>query len=1115
MAPICVRCATVNVDGARFCSGCGQPIEPSAVRAQQARKTVTIVFSDLVDSTTLGESLDAESLIEVMDRYFGVVSEAIERHGGVVEKFIGDAVMAVFGLPRTQEDDALRAVRAALDMRLALARLNAELGPERGVRLVSRTGVNTGVVVTGQVADGQRLATGDAVNVAARLEQAASPGGIVLGPLTFRLVRNAIHAEPMGPLALKGKSEPLSAYQLVETDLALERLGAGRPHVMVGRQGQLELISSRLVGATTARTVETVLLIGEPGVGKTRLTRAAIESVSQAARTLTAACRPYGTTSFWPISQLLSSAAGTGGLDLTTLRTLADDLLGDESDAVVARVAWVLGLSGSAFPLTECFWATARLFQSMAQQRPLVLVLEDLHWADDALLDLIDHIRMSGQNSGTMILGTGRPEVLGRRWAGDREWHLDVIRVPALSAAEANALIDGVTGGTGVPRALRALLLETAEGNPLFLEQAIVDWIEEGALAPSPDGWTVTRPVADIRVPDTVRAIFETRLDRLTTGERAVLSAASVAGPNVVRHALRAMLAELSNLELDDCLNGLEQGGLLHPTHSAAPDATSLSFTHASLREVAYALTLKSDRASFHESFADWRETVAQESEMDESIGHHLAEAHRYRSELRPFDPANEHLAIRAARHLVAACQRTLIVGDRPAAEHSLDRVLALLAACTTESGAQHVPLLEQVGKLTVAMGRWADAVELLAPYEAVGHGPLLRELGVALCKLFRADRGAPEFVEGQRLLERAADVPGGDTDALASLAGTWKGTDDQRANLLYRRCLETDPGDPYALGNVLEYEMATAGDLAVVRDFAPQLVDALARCRSQADAGERLPWAFFDHGKFALLSGDADTAMASYAKAVHLASADFMLETSLASLLRISDAGGDTEAAGWVRTLLHLARVVHFSSTAALSVLDDTTPIDGVDQETPIVLIAGGTEERAAAWIGHHGHVLTEAFARFEGAIVSGGTDRGVPAVAGEIGALYRSAIRTVGYLPSQLPDGVAADHRYDELRRSPDVTFSIAQCLLMWRDLLASGVRPTNVRLLAIGGGPISSLEYRVALALGCGVGVLAHSGRGADALLQDPDWTAAANLVRLAPEAHSISSFLTGTS
>ncbi|MGI8627628.1 MAG: adenylate/guanylate cyclase domain-containing protein, partial [Geodermatophilaceae bacterium] len=909
--PTCGRCGQEIAPSAKFCPECGTALGPLSARPQEARKTVTVVFSDLVDSTSLGEELDAESLRTVMDAYFYAMRTVLEQHGGVVEKFIGDAVMAVFGLPRMHEDDALRAVRAAMGMREALAILNVDLAATCGVTLRSRTGVNTGIVVVGDAAGGQRLATGDAVNVAARLEHAAPTGGIVLGPQTFRLVRPFVEVSAIGSLNLKGKSAPVEAWQLVALDPEHESSALAPVRPLVGRLAELATIDARLTAATDNQRVEAVLLVGDPGVGKSRLTREAVDRLATTATVLSASCRPYGRPSFWPVTELLGSvSAHDQPLDCDVLTAMAETAPPDDREAIVERVASLLGLTDAAFPLVECFWATARLFATLAAGRPLVLVIEDLHWAEATLLELLDHLRLSSYPGGLLILATARPEVLNASRSSAVLPPMEVVLLNALSPAESDNLIVAVLGSSSLPANLKSLIRGAAAGNPLFLEQALATWIEEGVLAPVDGGWTVTRPVTEVRVPASLSAIFASRLDRLADEERSVLGAASVAGPAFDRRALQPMLDVVDIATIEDCLQRLLRSGLLVPGRPEGP-SERIDFGHASLRDVAYELTLKRDRAAFHERFALWHKSRSDTGHMDGLIGHHLAEAFKYHVELRHSDTHVIGLAFASVRHLVADSQRALRIGDRAGAERLTDRIVAVLSASPPATDAADVTLMEKTAKLLVTMGRWRDAVTLLSPYAASERGPLLRDLGVALCKLHRSEPRSPEYREGQRLLKVAGAPPNRDTDALASLAGTWKGIDDKRAHAFYRRCLDIDPTDPYALGNVLEYEIAAAGALSVVEDMRAQISEANRRCRSQADAGLNLPWAFFDAGKFALLLGRPYDAIAAYCKAAQLTTAEHMLMTSMSSLERLVASGGAIPGSTWVQALLAVARSV------------------------------------------------------------------------------------------------------------------------------------------------------------------------------------------------------------
>jgi len=1084
---------------------------PTTPPGHRARKTVSIVFSDLVGSTSLGEDLDAESLREVMDEYFETMRSVLERHSGVVEKFIGDAVMAVFGLARTHEDDALRAVRAAVEMRIALADLNQRL--PRGVTLRSRTGVNTGVVVVGDGGGGQRLATGDVVNVAARLEQMAPEEGIVLGGDTFRLVREYVEASSIGLVRPRGRSETIEAWELVALDESRDRrLQAFDRRSLIGRSAQLAAIEEGFARAASEGRLESVLVVGEPGVGKSRLVSEVVARLGPKATVLSGACRPYGTSSFWPVAEWLTCLSERGQpIDVEGLRAMARVLPREERDAVVERVGSLLGLTTNAVPVEDSFWATARLLAAVRPTDPLLLLVEDLHWPEDTLLELLARLRLHPRRAGTLILATARAELLERCSPVDTK----VVQLLPLTDTESDELIDAVLGPSRLSAGARSLLHQASQGNPLFVEQALATWMEEGVLVPGARGWTVATAATQVKLPASVSAIFASRLDRLPAAELQVLGAASVVGVSFERAALPYMLPSFDPTALDGCLGRLLDSHLLAAVDSdGSAGVERLVFAHACLRDVAYELTLKGERALFHERFAGWLEGGDTSSRADGLIGHHLAEAHRYHTELRHTDLHMLDLAHGAATHLTAHCQRALRIGDRSGAERTSGLIMELLSPYGPEIGASDMPLMEAAAGVLMTTGRWRETVALLHPCVELRHGPLLRDLGVALCQLHRSQPASPEYLEGQRLLGIAAAPPNRDVDALASLAGTWKGVDDGRAHMLYRRCLDLDPSDPYALGNVLEFEIATSGDLSVLADLRDQVVQASRRCRSQADAGSNLPWAFFDRGKFALLLGQPSQAMRSYAKAVHLTTADHMLVTSIASLDRLQADGADILGLSWARQLMTLARVVRFRSPASLGELGPVRPIAGVNEHTQVVMLAGGTDPAFDRWLADHDSSLADGFANFQGVLISGGTGQGVAGLTASLKA-SGERITALGYLPGRLPEDANIDRRYDELRESSGSGFSIAESLQAWGDLIASRSGPSTVKLLGLNGGEIAAAEYRVALALGATVGIVIGSGREADDLLEDADWFALPNLVRLEAEAEDIRRFVSADS
>ncbi len=411
----CSSCGRENPDDARFCMSCAAEL-PDAAPSRDSRKTVTVVFCDVTGSTAMGERLDPESLGKVMGRYFQTMRSEIERHGGTVEKFIGDAVMAVFGVPTLHEDDALRAVRAAEGMRAALVGLNLELQTERGVSIQTRTGVNTGEVLVGVHSSSEGVLSGDAVNVAARLEQAAAPGEILLGWQTFRLTRDAVEVEPVEPLDLKGKSEPVPAFRLIRSIPGVEGHARRMESPMVGRDSELHLLAQAFDRSTQERACVLFTMLGSAGVGKSRLSE---EFLSRAgdARVLRGRCLHYGEgITYWPVVDVLTQAAGIDEGDTAEeARGKLDAVLDGAPDAeiIATRLMNLLGLGGQAAP-DETFWAIRRIFEHLASTEPLIVILDDIQWAEPTLLDLIEHVADWSREAPDPPALHGTPRPAGR-----------------------------------------------------------------------------------------------------------------------------------------------------------------------------------------------------------------------------------------------------------------------------------------------------------------------------------------------------------------------------------------------------------------------------------------------------------------------------------------------------------------------------------------------------------------------------------------------------------------------------------------------------------------------------------------------------------------------------
>ena len=427
----CARCGQENPEGFRFCGACGAPLDEAEAR-REVRKTVTIVFCDLTGSTALGERLDPETVRATMRRYFEDSRDILQRHGGTVEKFIGDAVMAVFGVPQAYEDDALRAVRATVELRDAVAALG----------LTARIGVNTGEVVAGK---GDSLVTGDAVNVAARLEQNAEPGEILIGQETQQLVRDAVEVEAV-ELELKGKSAPVAAFRLLNVEAGSPGLVRRLDSPLVGRERELQRLRDDFENVVSQRSSYLFTLLGPAGVGKSRLVEEFIQESADRARILRGRCLHYGEgITYWPLVEVLLQ-------------------LGADAESVLALPS-----------PNEAAVATRKLLEADAAERPVVVVWDDIQWAEPTFLDLIEHIADWSRGASIFVLCVARPELLELRpaWGGGKANATSLLLEP-LRIDETSTLIDNLLGGAELRDTTRERILEASAGNPLFVEEMLL-----------------------------------------------------------------------------------------------------------------------------------------------------------------------------------------------------------------------------------------------------------------------------------------------------------------------------------------------------------------------------------------------------------------------------------------------------------------------------------------------------------------------------------------------------------------------------------------------------------------------------------------------------------------
>ncbi|MGN6795215.1 MAG: adenylate/guanylate cyclase domain-containing protein [Streptosporangiaceae bacterium] len=649
----------------------------------ERRKTVTALFADMVGSTSLGESLDPEPLRQLMARYFEQMAGAIRRHGGTVEKFIGDAVMAVFGVPRAHEDDALRAVRAALEMRDALTDLNVEFARDWGVTVEIRVGVNTGEVMAGTSGDDHSLAVGDAVNLAARLEQTAEPGQILIGEQTRALVGDALQADELPPLPVKGKREPVRVWRLLELSAARSR---ELDPTLVNRAPELDRLEGCFRTVVDGGMSAAITVVGSAGVGKSRLTREFLHRLSGRATVVEGHCVPYGEgVTFWPVSETIRRAVGIGpqtGTDVARgqIAALLDGMA--DGELVAPRIQALLGLAPATPGLQETFWAVRRVLEHVADRAPLVAVFEDIHWAEPTLLDLLEYLVERVHAVPVLLCFVTRPELLEARpaWLSGN-LNANRLSLGPLSAAHTDLLIRQLLRGARLADESQERLAALAEGNPLFVGETVRMLIDVGVVRTAEPGWSVSGGLAKTAIPPTISALLAARLDQLEPEERLVTECAAVAGRIFWWGLVTALAPPEVRPRVAGHLHALTRKEFITPDPSDLPGDDAFRFTHALLRDVTYQEIPKSVRSQLHQQTADWLENrMGQRAgEYDEIIGYHLEQACRVLTELGPTSDAAQALGRQASARLASAAARAFASEDMPGTVSLLSRAVALL----------------------------------------------------------------------------------------------------------------------------------------------------------------------------------------------------------------------------------------------------------------------------------------------------------------------------------------------------------------------------------------------------------------------------------------------------
>jgi len=767
---VCPSCGHRNQPGGKFCSECGTALAAARPLSYEERKVVTVLFADLVGFTSRAEQLDPEDVRALLSPFYARLRAELERFGGTVEKFIGDAVMALFGAPVAHEDDPERAVRAALAIR-------DWVREEEQIQV--RLAVNTGealVTLGARPAQGEGMAAGDVVNTAARLQASAPVNGVLVGERTFRQTRAVIEYRPAAPVAAKGKREPVAVWEALQPRA---RFGVDVPHqaqtALVGRERELGVLRDLLGRVRSERSPQLVTLVGVPGIGKSRLLYE-LSQIAEAEPDLISwrqgRSLPYGGgVSFWALAEMVKAQAGilegdtSGDAEAKLAEMTADVLRGSpEAEWVRRHLGALVGLGEGAVPVGgdrrgEVFSAWRHFLEALADWRPLVLVFEDLHWADEGLLDFVDYLAEWAGEVPLLVVGTARPELLARRpgWGGGKP-NAVTLSLAALSDEDTARLIGLLRGRAVLDAGQQAVLLARAGGNPLYAEQYVQMLAEHGAGQQLP-------------VPESIQGIIAARLDLLAPPDKRLLQYAAVIGKVFWSGAVAALGGEGGAGELEEYLHGLQRRQFVRRERaSSVAGETQYAFVHVLVRDVAYGQIPRAARAGKHAAAAGWIESLGRLDDHAEMLAHH------YLSALELARATNQDLSglapgARTALH--RAGDRALALNAFPAAA---DYYRAALALWPPDAREQRAGLLRLLGTAVYETGDLKQAEAVLAEAseaaEAARLSALQARIRVLLAEI-RALQGGPEE-EALAECEAATAILEAEGD-LEGLAEAWQ----------------------------------------------------------------------------------------------------------------------------------------------------------------------------------------------------------------------------------------------------------------------------------------------------------------------------------------------------
>ncbi|HEY7208439.1 MAG TPA: adenylate/guanylate cyclase domain-containing protein [Gaiellaceae bacterium] len=719
----CASCGAANAQTAKFCAECGTALaDAQAAESPRSdlparvaeRRLVSVLFADLVGFTTLSESRDAEEVRELLSRYFETCNSLIARYGGTVEKFIGDAVMAVWGAPVATEDDAERAVRAALDLVDAVAALGNEIGAPS---LRARAGVLTGEAAVTLGAEGQGMVAGDLVNSASRIQAVAEPGTVLVGEATKRASEQAIVYEDAGTRELKGKAEPVPLWQAIRV-VALRRgmvRSAGLEPPFVGRQRELRLVKELFHAAAQDRKTHLVSVLGVGGIGKSRLAwefEKYIDGLATEAWWHWGRCLAYGEgVAFWALAEMLRGRAGISEDEpsedaLPKLRAAVQEYVpdADEQRFVEPRLAHLLGLEERSAGDQENVFAAARLFfERLSELGPTVLVFEDIHWADSALLDFIEYLVEWTREHPIFILTLARPELAERRptWGATRR-NFTSLALEPLPAQDMDVLLTSPV--PGLPDELRARILDRAEGIPFYAVETVRMLLDRGLIVREGNTFRPAGPIETLEVPETLQALISARLDGLDPDERRLLQDASVLGRTFTIRGLTTMTGR-TEAELEPLLASLIRKEVLSLTADPmSAERGQYGFLQDLVKKVAYDTLSRRERKARHLAAASYLRSLGDEDEVVEVVAAHYVDA--YRS--APDDSDAGAVKTEAFAMLVRAGERAASLGANAEAQSRFEE-----AAELTDDPQEQARLLERAGVTLRTDGRPQAAAEL------------------------------------------------------------------------------------------------------------------------------------------------------------------------------------------------------------------------------------------------------------------------------------------------------------------------------------------------------------------------------------------------------------------